>query len=134
MEHTMVYAFGVHESEDPCLNLFTGCVTLGKPITLPGCHMWNRNHRSVLRVKWIDCRNSKMHIVGSTYMAVSSQMEAFCFGFSGESQQPGIRMLELDKRWGHPCLQTGKGLCFHYKWYTSSSALRYKTEGVRCMT
>lgn len=38
-----------------------------------------------------------MHIVGSHYIAASRQMEAYHSRISGESQNPRIRMLELEE-------------------------------------
>lgn len=51
-------------------------VTLVKSLNLSGPHLWNRNPRGMLRIKWTDCRSNTTHLLGSHYMMTSRQMEA----------------------------------------------------------
>lgn len=56
-----------------------------------------------------------MHVVGSHDMAASRQMEAYCSRISGESQNPGIRMLERAEMARSPVALVSKGLVLYSK-------------------
>lgn len=101
-------------------------MTLGKSLNLSGAHLWIRNLRGVLRIKWTDCASSTRHIVGSHYVAATSrQIEVYYSRNSGESQNPRIRMLDWEEI-DHRCLWQARAWYFYSKLYTWGWELNHK--------